>query len=108
MVYAICYLYLMVGRAAYNELLEENHWMDKETRMVAKEKVRIHLWIFETIVNLWHSQRIFVLISLFKRTFGELRVKYDEPKKDVWSERDFRFFKSLSIDLFLICPYGAS
>ena len=45
MVYAICYLYIMVGRAAYNELLEENHWMDKETRMVAKEKVRVHLWI---------------------------------------------------------------
>ena len=43
MVYAICYLYIMVGRAAYNELLEENHWMDKETRMVAKEKVRVHL-----------------------------------------------------------------
>ena len=50
MVYAIFYLYLMVGRAAYNELLEENHWMDKETRMVAKEKVRIHLWILRQLL----------------------------------------------------------
>lgn len=25
-------------REAFNELLEENHWMDDETRMVAKEK----------------------------------------------------------------------
>ena len=28
-------------REAYNELLEDNHWMDEETRMVAKEKVRL-------------------------------------------------------------------
>ena len=29
----------MMLREAYNELLEDNHWMDEETRMVAKEKV---------------------------------------------------------------------
>ncbi len=54
-------------REAYNELLEDNHWMDEETRMVAKEKVGyFEIEILRIVRLLSPISRVYVCTTLNK------------------------------------------
>lgn len=55
-------------REAFNELLEENHWMDNETRAVAKEKANAmneRIGYPELLTNPEELNKEYVMVSLF-------------------------------------------
>ena len=44
-------------RHAFNELLHENHWMDKETRLVAEDKANNIIQTFKRGGNHYHYKQ---------------------------------------------------